>query len=651
MKDLYSGELLAPSSGLELPIWDEEKKIPWQDARYLVLVLKNNENHTLTFNVDFYTDKKAEEYALRVTFSILPHIDCTVPIDLNLFGSQTLIVPRTKGRLRMMVYGKPLRQEEIVGLKLTILKCCKEQSVILRHMYLSYEMPDLTLPEEPLMDEMGQWIQKEWDSKLHSVEECTKILRERLDLAEKENCCYDNQEWDVYGGWKKKKFNKTGWFHVVEDGKRYWLADPEGNAFFSTGIDCMHAGNDTPVYMEAELCKWIPDRNDLEYSDGWEKEGRSFNYGIANLIRAFGRRKWKESFYKILKSYLYKWHINTIGNWSSLEFIRYAKMPYVLPLDAMGAPFPGTEKSIFRDFPDVFSEEYKQNAVKYAQNIKPFVDDPYLIGYFMRNEPSWGFVFNMLIAEEMLESEENFVSRQIFIRRLAEKYKIVEALNFAWNVQLSSFADLNKPLRHAADYSGSAREDIKEFSKEMIERYVQIPALELRKLDPNHLNLGMRYAFVTDPVMLSGHEYFDVFSMNLYQMSPYRELAEIGEILHMPIMIGEFHFGALDKGLLSTGLRAVASQRERGKAYRYYMEQGVKSGYFLGAHYFQLVDQNCLGRFDGENYQIGIVDLALQEYKDMTEIMTECNKHIYKVINGEQPVFADAVKEIPAVHC
>ena len=39
----------------------------------------------------------------------------------------------------------------------------------------------------------------------------------------------------------------------------------------------------------------------------------------------------------------------------------------------------------------------------------------------------------------------------------------------------------------------------------------------------------------------------------------------------LPVMIGEFHFGAIDAGLPSTGLKAVPDQHERAKAYRYYL--------------------------------------------------------------------------------
>ena len=77
-----------------------------------------------------------------------------------------------------------------------------------------------------------------------------------------------------------------------------------------------------------------------------------------------------------------------------------------------------------------------------------------------------------------------------------------------------------------------------------------------------------------------------------------------------PVLIGEFHFGALDRGLPSTGLEGVASQEERGVAYRRYVEAAAADPNVVGTHYFVLNDQEVLGRFDGENFQIGFVDVC-----------------------------------------
>ena len=87
-------------------------------------------------------------------------------------------------------------------------------------------------------------------------------------------------------------------------------------------------------------------------------------------------------------------------------------------------------------------------------------------------------------------------------------------------------------------------------------------------------------------------------------------------------MVGEFHFGALDAGLPATGIRGVTTQKERGKAINAYIDNAKNTGCCVGAHYFQLNDQPYLGRFDGENYNIGFVDICCKEYTDVTDIIS-----------------------------
>lgn len=202
--------------------------------------------------------------------------------------------------------------------------------------------------------------------------------------------------------------------------------------------------------------------------------------GIANLIHAFGVN-WREKWAKIAKNYLLEQGFNTIGNWSQGEFIRWANMPYVLPM----ADFPGTKDMIFRDFPDVFDPEFTHNSQIFAQQLAPLSGDRNLIGYFLRNEPEWAFVYDLCIAEELL--------------------------------------------------SAQAAADLKEFSKEMICRYVTLPSQECRKIAPNHMILGMRYAYITDKSLLAGYENFDVFSINSYQISPFEQVEQVGKLLDKPV--------------------------------------------------------------------------------------------------------------------
>jgi hypothetical protein len=138
--------------------------------------------------------------------------------------------------------------------------------------------------------------------------------------------------------------------------------------------------------------------------------------------------------------------------------------------------------------------------------------------------------------------------------------------------------------------------------------------------------------------------------MNMYTMAPNAEVIQrAARLSGRPVMIGEFHWGARDRGLPSTGLRAVASQADRGRAYRYYVEQGAALPDLVGAHYFQMNDQPVLGRYDGENFQIGLVDVCWTPYEELVTAARETHARLYQVAAGQCAPFADAPPEVPRV--
>ena len=97
----------------------------------------------------------------------------------------------------------------------------------------------------------------------------------------------------------------------------------------------------------------------------------------------------------------------------------------------------------------------------------------------------------------------------------------------------------------------------------------------------------------------------------------------------LPIVIGEFHFGALDRGMIHTGLRGVASQTQRAYAYEHYVTQALKHPHIVGTHWFQLREQNITGRGDGENYQIGFVDICDTPYQEIIDAARRVDKTMY----------------------
>jgi hypothetical protein len=162
------------------------------------------------------------------------------------------------------------------------------------------------------------------------------------------------------------------------------------------------------------------------------------------------------------------------------------------------------------------------------------------------------------------------------------------------------------------------------------------------------LNLGIRYYTVPPAWALDGMRHFDVFSMNCYrQKLPAEEMAHISQVLNQPIMIGEWHFGALDAGLPASGIGHVPTQVDRGQAFRLYVEDAAAKPWCIGAHYFILYDQSAIGRFDGENYNIGFLDVCNRPYEPLAAAARLSHERLYPVAAGKVPPFEDTPEYLP----
>src|SRR5690606_25369198 len=125
---------------------------------------------------------------------------------------------------------------------------------------------------------------------------------------------------------------------------------------------------------------------------------------------------------------------------------------------------------------------------------------------------------------------------------------------------------------------------------------------------------------------------------------------EISEKSGKPVMIGEFHHGAVDRALPATGIIGVTNQKDRGRAYRHYIEQGFARPEITGMQYFQWIDQPMYGRMDGENSNIGVVDMNNIPYPELTKAMTITNERIYEIGSGRVEPVEENIKRIPAIH-
>lgn len=620
----------APKEGGKIFFSGKEGKIgnvSWKKDMYFVLPIFFKEDHSLYFHMCFWEADSGKNNYADIAMGVLPGFKVQVCLKLEDLDLNTLFLPRTPGRLKNVSVGSPVKAEKVNRFSIEIPPSSNSQRIWIGIPRLTEEEPDYEIPNKPMVDELGQLIDKQWTGKTENVEALINNLKNWKDGS------HEPLEGglDAYGGWTAYKTKATGYFRTENIKNRWWLVNPEGHLFFSVGPDCVGPYSEGPVNDIERLFRWLPPKEGV-FSEAWKKRGERWNsvsFLTVNLIRTFGDQ-WKEAWQEIVRKQLKEYGFNTIANWSVPDLGRELKMPYVTEIG-----FPDTKRKIFRDFPDVFSEEYVLNAHCCYKKLEDRAEDPYMIGYFLRNEPNWAFG-DYNIAEFLIGRTEEFASKDKMIKYLAKKYSN-DAGEFskAWNLNITSFEELKKPIEKASTLSKQAEKDLREFNRILIEQYVKVPAQVAKIYDPNHLNLGLRWAWIASDDFYAGSEYCDVFSINCYKLNPSaEEIKKASDITGLPVIIGEFHAGALDVGLLSNGLRGMKNQKERGKFYSWYVEQSAAIPQLVGVHYFQWNDQPVLGRFDGENCNIGLIDVCGKPYEEMMEHVKNTHKRIYGICAG-----------------
>ncbi|MBL8992847.1 MAG: beta-agarase, partial [Spirochaetia bacterium] len=175
-----------------------------------------------------------------------------------------------------------------------------------------------------------------------------------------------------------------------------------------------------------------------------------------------------------------------------------------------------------------------------------------------------------------------------------------------------------------------ARVDLTNFYAHLAGVYFKTIRDCLREAAPNQLYLGCRFAWANEVVIRVSREYCDVVSFNIYARTPLEKKALLDPAGDSPLMIGEFHFGALDRGQFHTGLVAVKDQKERAETYTRYVTDSLRHPNLVGTHWFQFMDSPTLGRsLDGENYQIGFVDNCDTPYAEIIAASRALGRTMY----------------------
>jgi hypothetical protein len=656
-----------------LSLYKSSSGARWAPERYLTVDMNVDMDRMPVICIDFVERPECgaesgdrAQKILTIRYFMIPTRRVKMTVRLSELDSHRFFLPTYPGTLKGHVEGEPTHIDRIDEVRIRIRRNDSFRSFALFGLELSDSLPDMRIRGAPLVDEMGQRKGSEWPGKMRSVDEMTAYLRSELARAsaaavagaDSENGGYP-ADWSRYGGWKKLRFEASGFFRSHHDGKRWWLVDPEGYAFYSNGV-CYGSRMGVHGFVDRmeEMFDWLPAKEDPTWKDCWTEASKipefakrngaasgvgrlMFNFPRANMIRAFGAGAWWNSWVTINAARMRAWGVNTIGvgvnNYVDErveDFLAKAGIPFVLTLKN----FPLTQPCIYRDFPDVFSPEYAAGAEGFArEQLAPFAGNPLLIGYFITNEPEWLFQDSVNPAERVLAHSGGLHSKTALVEFLKGRYgNDIGRLNAAWGLALGGFSDLENPLPRADRLSEASREDLAAFRDVLIRKYCSVPSEALARVDPDHLNLGMRYSKLS-PNEFAGNGAFDICSFNCYTTDPRPKFDIARDKGSLPGLIGEWHIAGNEMRNFASGLVFSPDQIERTKACLYYMERAMAHPTSVGAHYFEWNDQPVLGRFDGECMQHGLISLCNVPYPELSSAMESLAHRMYCIVSGEIP--------------
>jgi len=495
-------------------------------------------------------------------------------------------------------------------------------------------------PLDGIVDPFGQYAHAEWPGKVYSTEELQARREEERAQLEAEAATWTDR--DRFGGWAEgPRREGTGFFRAEKVDGKWWLVTPDGTLFFSTGLDGIRPVEYTFITKRESMFSWLPEEGDplRKYVqpvsgavEGPVREGMAINWYGLNIERKFGGPDPFEAWAEAALLRLRAWGFNTIANWSDARLFR-REVPYVI-----AAGIGGTHNRIVVNVPSAGATMHDPFDPRFAVNVRNSLraqaeaaaGDPYCIGYFVDNELSWGnrdtdrnryAIATGALAQAYAQSP----AKRAFVGMLQGRYGSLAELNRAWGTAFAAWENVQAPgltAAVAADYSA--------FVKEHARQYFRVVREELKALDPDHLYLGSRFAWYTPEAAAACAEYCDVVSFNVYQRRIERAGWAFLEALDRPAIIGEFHFGALDRGMFHGGLQAAMSQEERGRFYREYVRSVADHPNFVGCHWFLASDQPLTGRTrDGENYNVGFVSIADAPYPEMVEAARGVHGEVY----------------------
>ena len=498
-----------------------------------------------------------------------------------------------------------------------------------KRVWVEGEQPDRTLKVDdaffPFVDQFGQFAHAEWPGKVHSLDE----LKARAQAAAEELLAHPESPIpgvDRFGGWGDgPQLKATGMFRTEKWNGRWWLVDPDGHIFFSLGCNYVRLQGRTAVTGREKFFSWLPEKDDPLFGDCWGTgkhqwlnkcfyKGKGlvsqFDFAKANQKRIYGA-DWKAKFIDRQHRRMRAWGFTSMGNWSDPEVMAVSRTPYFDNFNLDGVrKIEGDKKGAWRKFPDVFASDFEANVLKCAYKTRTAKSrtDPWCIGWFVENELHWAtgnMGGNGDVAKAVVDSPADQPARIEYLRRLKAAHGA------------------------GATFKSATAEDVRAFEAEIAERYFSTVKRAVQKVAPGRLYLGCRFCNSYPDAIRAAARHCDVVSYNSYSELPMTPRPET-DIVDKPTIIGEFHFGSLDRGGVHAGLVACRDMKERIEKYKAYVRHAVRDEHLVGVHWFFWHDMPLTGWMDGEDFANGVMDVADNPHPEMVEATRELARELYR---------------------
>jgi hypothetical protein len=504
------------------------------------------------------------------------------------------------------------------------------QNIVVDSVSLVKATPAATLLDG-FVDSYGQFNRTTWPNKVTSnADIATQESVEQADLSAHPAA---PTLWDAYGGWAAGPQDTPGkYFRVVCQQNKWWFVDPLGHLFFSTGVDGVAPDQDSYVTGRTQMFTSTP--MDSATTANFYTHNLSLRYGSSY------QSAWIAKTFKRFKS----WGFNTLGDWADPEFMTNSKLPYTVDQSTSGTYNTiNTGADLWGPMPDPFDPRFAATCTwsfAYAANGKQ--NDPMLLGYFIDNELSWigpGQYANYGIPIAVLDQAASTSSaKQAFVSQLQTEYSTIAKLNTAWKTAFSSWSALSTPYVIPATPNAAQLADLSKLLTLYANQYFSVVRTHLKSADPNHLYLGCKFGQVTPKeVLAAASAYCDVLSFDLYQKSIDPATAAVFASTYKPCLIAEFQFAATDSGLFWGSCSPVNTQQDRAAAYSTYVNSAATCPYVIGCYWFQYTDDPVTGTtFDGENGNIGFVDVTDTVYQNLVSMARSVNSSVYANRNSAE---------------